>query len=71
MCARALANLLILISMDTNKYSNYAKVEAIKRQNTSMQLYESFLESGPELILQISIVIRTGNICKMSHKRKS
>jgi len=36
----------------------------MKNEALGAGLYEAFFESAPQFILQSSIVLRTGNICK-------
>jgi len=40
--------------------SNYGTIQIIQREVFDSSLWEAFLESAPQLILQTSIIIRTG-----------
>jgi len=48
--------------MDTQVPSNCHLVSEIKSEAVTYGLYEAFLESAPQLILQLSIVLRSGFI---------
>ena len=56
-------NIQLLIGlglMDTNLPENGLLVTKIKQQALGSGLFEAFLESAPQLILQSSIILRTG-----------
>jgi hypothetical protein len=47
--------------MDTSLPQNALLIERIKHKALGSGLFEAFLESAPQLILQCSIILRTGN----------
>ena len=47
--------------MDTSLRQNAQLIERIKHKALGSGLFEAFLESAPQLILQCSIILRTGN----------
>jgi hypothetical protein len=51
--------------MDTSLPANSALIFKIKKEASESGVFEAFLESAPQFILQSSIVLRTGNICKI------
>jgi hypothetical protein len=52
--------------MDTQAQSNYDLVNSIKKTATSAGLYEAFLEAAPQFILQMTLILRTGNLSKQT-----
>jgi len=50
--------------MDTQAPSNQDLVKYIKKEAASAGFYEAFLEATPQLILQMSLVLQTGNLSK-------
>ena len=60
---RLLASLLL---METQLPINSIVVSKIKREAVTIGLIEAFLESAPQLILQLSIVLRTGYLSKLN-----
>ena len=54
--------MMALALMETQMALNYSEVNRIKHEAVVVGLREAFMESAPQLILQISIIIRTGNI---------
>ena len=59
-----------LLLMDTQLAENQQLVNRIKAEASSFGFFEAFLESTPQFILQLSIVLRTGNISKIIDKLK-
>lgn len=53
---------MALALMETQMALNFSEVNRIKHEAVVVGLREAFLESAPQLILQISIVLRTGII---------
>jgi len=58
--SRNLRLFLSLLMMETQLPVNLPLVSKIKREAVTFGLYEAFLESVPQLILQMSIVLRRG-----------
>jgi hypothetical protein len=54
-----------LLLIDPTLPDNSEQIFLIKQEVLGSAVWESFLESAPQLILQSSIVLRTGNIGKM------
>jgi hypothetical protein len=48
--------------MDTSLAQNSSLVNRIKRESVESGTFEAFLESAPQLIMQCSIILRTGNM---------
>jgi hypothetical protein len=46
--------------MDTSLPGNALFIDKIKQRALNSRLFEAFLESAPQLILQCSIILRTG-----------
>ena len=55
-----------LFMLDTNLPSNYNTILIIKKEVLLAKNFEAFLESAPQIILQCSIIVRTGNISKIN-----
>jgi hypothetical protein len=55
--------------MDTQLSYNRHLVTTIKSQATDFAINEAFLESAPQFILQMTIILRTGNLCKLLRRR--
>ncbi len=53
--------------MDTSKPKNQYVISKIRKKVLQSSLIEAFLESAPQLILQCSIIWRTGNISKFNN----
>ena len=47
-----------LMAMDTDATENASEVERIKREASLLGLYEAFLESGPQFVVQLVMIIR-------------
>jgi hypothetical protein len=65
--SRNLRLLIGLSLLDTSLSHNDHAVTKIKREALGSGLFEAFLESVPQLILQCSIIMRTGNTSKFCH----
>jgi hypothetical protein len=50
--------------MDTHLPYNLNLISIIKGQATEFAINEAVLEATPQFILQMSIILRTGNLCK-------
>jgi len=50
--------------MDTQLQSNQELVNNSKKIATSAGFFEAFLEAAPQYILQMTIILRTGNLSK-------
>ncbi len=55
-----------LFLLDTSLASNYRTIQIIQMEALSSSIMETFLESAPQSILQCSIILRTGAMCKFS-----
>ena len=53
-----------LLMIDTSLAENTSIIRKMKKNAFEAGVYEAFLESAPQFILQSSIVLRTGIICK-------
>ncbi len=53
-----------LLLLETSSEGDQKIVTYIKKTVFNSNVYEAFLESAPQFILQCSIVLRTGNISK-------
>ncbi len=53
--------------MDLDDVSNHKEIEAIKNKAGGLGFYEAYFEAGPQFILQLSIVIRIGYVCKLTN----
>ena len=51
--------------MDTQHSINSSLVARIKSETLPSGLYEAFLEAAPQLIFQLSLVLRTGYISRI------
>jgi hypothetical protein len=51
--------------MDTHLPYNLNLISSIQQQATEFAINEAFLEAAPQFILQMSIILRTGNLCKL------
>jgi hypothetical protein len=54
-----------LLFLETTTEGDQKIVTFIKKTVFNSNIYEAFLESAPQFILQCSIVLRTGNISKL------
>ena len=54
--------------METSLPGNRKIIMTIQQETVASGLLEAFLESAPQLILQCSIILRTGVICKETFK---
>jgi hypothetical protein len=60
-----------LLFMETATEDGQKMVTIIKKKVFNSNVYEAFLESGPQFILQSSIILRTGNISMNIFKSKN
>ncbi len=54
-----------LLQIDLDDVNNHEEIEAIKDKAGGLGFYEAYFEAGPQFILQLSIVIRIGYVCKL------
>ena len=66
---RNLRAFFALLMLDTSLLSNYNTMMIIKKEALNTKNLEAFLESAPQIILQGSIIIRTGNISKNTYDK--
>ena len=62
--SRNLRLFLSLLFMETQLPDNFTIVSKIKGQALQLGIFEAFLEAGPQAILQMSIILRTGTYSK-------
>jgi len=62
---RNLRSFIALYLTDTSLHQNADVIRSINEEALGSGLFEAFLESAPQLILQCSIILRTGNTCKI------
>jgi hypothetical protein len=62
---RNLRAFFALFLLDTSLASNYRTIQIIQLEALSSSIMETFLESAPQSILQCSIILRTGSMCKL------
>jgi hypothetical protein len=62
---RNLQSFFALFLLDTSLPSNYRTIKIIQMEALSSSVMETFLESAPQSILQCSIILRTGSMCKL------
>jgi hypothetical protein len=61
---RYLRALFSLILMDTNLPENSVLINNIMKEALEASIFETYLESAPQFIFQMSIILRTGQIGK-------
>lgn len=62
---RLFQTLIALSSMDTQLPVNFPLISKLKSEAVSLGHYEAFLESAPQFVLQVSIVLWTGYASKL------
>ena len=55
-----------ILLLDTALPSTQKTLGLIMMEVSNFNILETFLESAPQLILQSSIIVRTGNICEFT-----
>ena len=59
---RMVVDFIRLCAMDMTDTINEGRIQNLLIESTNLGLFEAFLEAGPQAILQLSIILRTGNI---------
>ncbi len=54
--------------MNTNLPTNSAMIYQLKEEATKNCLFQAYLESAPQLIFQLSIILKNGFLCKSLYK---
>lgn len=53
-----------LLRLNKEEPNNAEKIELILKQVNGQKILEAYLESAPQFILQITVILKTGNIGK-------
>ena len=55
---------MLLSKLNPRDSTNAALIERLRSHSSELKQFESFLEAGPQFVLQLSLVLRAGHISK-------